>query len=246
MISSGSVVHPCAREKALIYVSGYGRSGSTAVEIMLASHFEVLALGELERSWSPTHARPMCSCGDSVEDCAIWSSPHLLQGYVAAIKKRDMRELDLVLDLLEKQYGMPIVDASKNAWGLCTVPCYLARNQRVAVFHCMRSLSSVLRSVKKGRNRYLQVNKADPRPELLNCAIAILGWILSNAVGKALSLIFRNVVIIKYERLFTTDFKVNWEYWETVVGERLAGIKKGGGTRHSVAGNRVGANVDVK
>jgi hypothetical protein len=57
----------------IIYVAGYGRSGSTILSIMLGSHAEIAAIGEarflLEDWGSPIRS---CSCGAAYTECAFW------------------------------------------------------------------------------------------------------------------------------------------------------------------------------
>lgn len=57
----------------IIYIAGYGRSGSTILSIMLGSHAKIAAIGEarfLLVDWgSPIRS---CSCGEAYNECAFW------------------------------------------------------------------------------------------------------------------------------------------------------------------------------
>jgi len=63
------------RKKSIrvLYIMGYGRSGSTVIESMLNSHPNVIACGELEylleRGLDDSQS---CSCGQSIMDCNLW------------------------------------------------------------------------------------------------------------------------------------------------------------------------------
>ena len=57
------------------YITGYGRSGSTALDIVLGGHPTVLGVGELvnlsRRAWADNE---YCSCHARVRDCRFWST----------------------------------------------------------------------------------------------------------------------------------------------------------------------------
>lgn len=57
----------------IIYIAGYGRSGSTLLERILAAHAGVEGLGEVEHL---TRARDLhaasCGCGRPLADCELW------------------------------------------------------------------------------------------------------------------------------------------------------------------------------
>lgn len=63
------------KNDSVVYIGGYGRSGSTLLERILASNYRLFALGELarlpiilaENSWT-------CSCGEDLQDCEFWSN----------------------------------------------------------------------------------------------------------------------------------------------------------------------------
>lgn len=56
------------------YVTGYGRSGSTVLDIVLGEHTQLFGAGELtnfsRRVWPNNE---YCSCGATVRDCPFWS-----------------------------------------------------------------------------------------------------------------------------------------------------------------------------
>ena len=59
--------------KTIVYIAGYGRSGSTLLERILATHHSIEGLGETSsifRSLSQEDA--YCSCGDLVLQCPVW------------------------------------------------------------------------------------------------------------------------------------------------------------------------------
>lgn len=55
----------------VIYIIGNGRSGSTILDMLLNSSDDIVGVGQLS-SASDDHAQP-CSCGNSLEECPLWS-----------------------------------------------------------------------------------------------------------------------------------------------------------------------------
>jgi hypothetical protein len=59
----------------VVYITGFGRSGSTVLNITLGQHADVIATGELgnlsRRVW---HSDEYCSCGARVRSCPFWSA----------------------------------------------------------------------------------------------------------------------------------------------------------------------------
>ncbi len=61
-------------KRMVVYISGYGRSGSTVLDLLLGNHPNILSLGEVGNIFdyylSPTEA---CSCGAAFNRCEFWS-----------------------------------------------------------------------------------------------------------------------------------------------------------------------------
>lgn len=57
-----------------LYIMGYGRSGSTFLDIVLGNHADIQGLGELTnvvgRGWG---AGGLCSCGERANRCPFWA-----------------------------------------------------------------------------------------------------------------------------------------------------------------------------
>jgi hypothetical protein len=61
-----------SKANKVIYVTGYGRSGSTLLDILLGHGAGIVSVGELDwlhRDWSES----VCSCGSTYEECPFWS-----------------------------------------------------------------------------------------------------------------------------------------------------------------------------
>lgn len=56
----------------VVYIAGYGRSGSTVLDLILGASDQAVAVGELFMFFRPAETRT-CSCGRSVAECPFWS-----------------------------------------------------------------------------------------------------------------------------------------------------------------------------
>ena len=100
----------------LIYIGGYGRSGSTLLEYLLTSHPALVACGEVQRSVRKFDVKRerLCTCGQKLPVCPVWGP----------FRRRwdELKELpvdDLALTLIEcvsTEYEV-MVNSSKTAWG---------------------------------------------------------------------------------------------------------------------------------
>lgn len=58
----------------LIYIAGYGRSGSTILDILLGQHENVFGMGELSTMCRHVWARnEYCACGARIRECVFWA-----------------------------------------------------------------------------------------------------------------------------------------------------------------------------
>lgn len=61
------------RPPVVVAIGGYGRSGSTLLQGLLAERLGGVALGEVKYLWSRGFARQeKCSCGETAPDCPFW------------------------------------------------------------------------------------------------------------------------------------------------------------------------------
>ena len=74
----------------LIYIGGYGRSGSTLLEALLTTSGDTLACGEVVSCLHVRATKP-CTCGKSCHHCPVWSpfykSSGPLRGWSHEIKE---------------------------------------------------------------------------------------------------------------------------------------------------------------
>lgn len=55
------------------YVAGYGRSGSTLLDIILSNQKDVISLGAIDNIWNWMDKDNKCACGASLKECEFWS-----------------------------------------------------------------------------------------------------------------------------------------------------------------------------
>ncbi len=55
----------------IVYIAGFGRSGSTLLDILLGNHEDIASLGEVASLFKQA-GRLRCSCGQDVSACEVW------------------------------------------------------------------------------------------------------------------------------------------------------------------------------
>ncbi|HEX4490216.1 MAG TPA: sulfotransferase [Acidimicrobiia bacterium] len=77
----------------VVYIAGYGRSGSTLLDLLLGRLDGWFSMGEFRLFWWALRDHWRCGCGHDVEDCPVWSAV-LADAKVAPV-------LDVIADLRE-------------------------------------------------------------------------------------------------------------------------------------------------
>ncbi|MGI9627177.1 MAG: sulfotransferase family protein [Longimicrobiales bacterium] len=167
----------------VVYVMGYGRSGSTFLDVLLGGHSDVASMGELALYAEWRSLDLPCGCGESVTTCEFWSEVErlaptgdpndeialalsvearrhigdLLQGRI------DAQTLSRYSTLLEGRFRAiaevsgrgHVVDSSKSAGKILGRAYALQRHTDldVRVIHLVRDGRGVLWSALKGPGR---------------------------------------------------------------------------------------------
>ncbi|RME85145.1 MAG: sulfotransferase [Caldilineae bacterium] len=212
----------------ILYIAGYGRSGSTLLSIMLGNHPGIVDVGEvafLAGEWVDT--RRTCACGQPYRSCPFWKDlpPGLLEPEQAALLRRVERARSLprllsnrispeqgrayravVSELcdyvLRRSSASILVDASKSARNATGRFLALARvaGQDVYVLHLVRNGLAVVESrAVTGSNLALQGIEHKTRFPALQ---ATLGWVSTNLL---VLLLARFVPTERYLRLRYED-----------------------------------------
>lgn len=164
------------RGPVVVYVCGYGRSGSTALGRYVARSSGLTFVGEAAHSRRFDLASRRCTCGHPGEECGVWSVlgsqvtapgrvsiwPGLLEGPLALVlPQRIIQSLVLRLPFGNAAPGLSycagwrrianaaggFVDSSKTTWPTAARPLTLAAcGFRVVLIEPRRSLREIVRS----------------------------------------------------------------------------------------------------
>jgi len=190
----------------ILYIAGYGRSGSTLLSILLDNLPGVVSLGGVAGlpRYLGVPGRE-CSCNHSYFDCPLWGEVldripvhnglkelgHLQRKIESWNKgwsvtredqkryaKRITRFFNVVADVTDAQV---LVDSSKSAYPYMWRALALRRaaNLDVFVIHLVRHAEGVVSSCKKGRNIDLELDR-EGRSGLWASSVGLLGWMSAN------------------------------------------------------------------
>ncbi len=193
----------------VLYIAGYGRSGSTVLDVLLGSADQAVSVGELVylgEEWQ--HNDRTCACGTVYEHCPFWkdvfSTPeeankwkrlarrvesrgrllHLLSGSIPERDRLAYRNetRSLFSYIAERGNASIVVDSSKSARHAAG-RFWALRNIAgldVRVLHLVRDARSTLRSVvQKGDNWVLEGRDRDTT---WLPERTVLGWGFANAI----------------------------------------------------------------
>ena len=193
----------------LLYIAGYGRSGSTVLAAILGTHPAMVSVGEvtfIADDW-PDPDRP-CSCGEKYIDCEFWRALTIDEdrlATVAAVQRDVDRHLRwslvrghgpmtnaavdeyrrfnrAVLAYARATSGQPIiVDSSKSARGAGARALALRRylGEDVFVIHLVRNGVATVDSMVNTGSNWVLEGHTSPRR--FPAARASVGWIRANA-----------------------------------------------------------------
>ena len=222
---------PVAPKSKLVYIAGYGRSGSTALATILSGHPQVVAVGEatfLADDWDdPT--RP-CSCGQPYGTCDFWGElrpdPAGLEAIRSVVRDIDRHVLRswwrgpgratgpsaadygmftrAVNDFARRRSGRPIVlDSSKSARGAAARAVALRRfaGEDVYLIHLVRGGMASVDSMVTTGSNW--VIEGHARPGRLPAVRASVGWVRANlcAVGARMALGAERSLQLSYDEL---------------------------------------------
>ena len=110
----------------IVYVGGYVRSGTTIVSMLLGMNTKSLAVGEVNlifRQVVKTDPPVMCSCGDSLGECALWSK--VLDRFRAALPDMSFERADYITRKVET-YSERLRGSSRRGKLICRIQPGLA------------------------------------------------------------------------------------------------------------------------
>ena len=187
----------------LVYIAGYGRSGSTLLDSILGSHDDAVGSGELFFLFHNLLERIDCSCGVAMPDCPFWQD--VLQRVKTAVPDFDLAEAARISRATESMFGSHkyraryvqiwnavlqaiadvsgrnhIIDSSKSCrWATNRLPL-LANDSaaRVRVIHLVRDPRAIMWSSRKGKNTSLEAGTA--KTSSLAMYRGLASWTMTN------------------------------------------------------------------
>lgn len=99
----------------MIYIAGYGHSGTTILDLILGNHPQIRSLGEVSNLFEFISEDRACSCGQTLENCGIWSN---VLREIEAIGDRSWTEINNISRMVEngKVRDAPSISTYKKIW----------------------------------------------------------------------------------------------------------------------------------
>ncbi len=184
----------------VVYIGGYGRSGSSLLDALLGSRPGVVSGGEVCQLFAWCAQERLCSCGLAIGHCPFWGpvvqdvqaqtslSPAALD-HITVEAELHGRRVDrwtevweCVFRSLRHHHGVArLVDSSKTAGGRRRLSLYgsVPQAELVLMVHLHRSLGGVVHSRRRGGN--LQIERGEKTtPPARAAGLAIAGWVRAN------------------------------------------------------------------
>jgi Sulfotransferase family len=212
----------------ILYIAGYGRSGSTILDIILGNHPTIIGVGEvayLVDEWE----YGKCGCGQNYDECSFWKDlfptgpmagtgsasrkieslpflPRLILGHIskADLEKYNCEQKKLFHYIYRQSGRSIVVDSSKSArW---CVGRFLALRKLtgydVFVLHLVRNGEDVLQSLTATGSNWALAGRRPPITAF-PALRAIVGWVSANVSTYLLSHILghQRYLRIRYEDL---------------------------------------------
>ncbi len=181
--------------KILVYIAGYGRSGSTLLDTVLSSHPQLEGVGEikylfqevLDQKKLPAIWPAVLDEFSAQSDCSIEEANRLTHQVQTPFRSSSASDQEafkklwtIVLDSLhQKLPGTILVDSSKTAVDAFMRPKLLEEmGYELRMIHLVRSPKAVMFSLgKKGSNRLLEAGKKGKEAVLTGGSLrALLNW----------------------------------------------------------------------
>jgi hypothetical protein len=185
----------------LVYIGGYGHSGTTLLEYLMAGSPEVLACGEVVSSVGrkdQSAKEPICSCGLAAENCPVWGS------FQTQIEATGLTHAAILAALMSRTNGKyaAIIDSSKTAWGSFAAPFRLRRKfgSDFVLVHLIRQPAAVCWSALRKKNRRAKKEGREPLHYALRCGFTVAAWSIANLACELFGLIYPSQCVrLRYE-----------------------------------------------
>lgn len=244
----------------VIYISGYGRSGSTLLDVLLDAQPDVLGLGEVTHLFRFAAQDRACSCGEKYLACPVWGPtlrtvmhPSRLSLMAAETLTRAVETRRLVstrtVDRYEDLWGRllraaaaaaaatVVVDSSKSTRGTQLRATRLGRVGGLSVrsVHLRRDPQGVLASARAARDRRAAKGvRGAMDGDTITSLRTLAGWVATDraAAGQA-------DLTVQFEDLVAHPASAILSSLNLVTDVDGAVPTLVGGPGHGVAGNRM-------
>jgi hypothetical protein len=252
----------------IIYISGYGRSGSTVLDSVLGNHPLIFGCGELMWLFHNLAKNSNCSCGKALGHCPLWSriareievnceiksweeaakiSGNNDIGKIGGKPSVEYKRLwavafKAIQDITGKKF---IVDSSKSnhiGWRRMSNLQSVYRRD-LKVLQLVRDPRAIMWSMSKGTNKSL--TKKEKPPSFLRGIRGVMSWIVSNSLSEH---VLKNnefeSLVIRYEDIMDSpqqSFEVLGAFLQLDLQELSDKVqaKTEFKTGHGVDGNRM-------
>tara|TARA_Y100000385_G_C13054590_1_gene621359 strand:- start:342 stop:1175 length:834 start_codon:yes stop_codon:yes gene_type:complete len=191
--------------KKYIYIGGYGRSGSTILDLFISSS-GLFSVGEFICIRDNYNSGKPCTCGDIIEECNVWKSLVLRRN--KSFFKSWFSSLFKEWDTNSK-LNYSIVDSSKTSYNAAWRPfyiLYIARNKfKFKYIHVFRSPFTMVKSVFSGSNKLLEKGIDLKRIGLLQSIKTIINYYVSFLAGCLIKLFNKDKTIFLDFEEFLAD-----------------------------------------
>ena len=233
----------------LVYIGGYGRSGSTLLEYLLTANPEVVGCGEVARHLRSFGRHKICTCGQPMQDCPVWGNFQHKSGRLEGL---DHEQLTLaLLDQVSGAHAV-MVDSSKTAWGSTLMPfrlsrrlgedfllVHLVRDPRAVGWSTMRAPPRIKKTRKKGRVKLRQKSRRGSSPAVRSLR-TVIGWTIANLAWEMFGWRHPDRYLrVRYEDFAQAPLTVVGHVLSRVSLEAPVTLKRGeaGDNRHQLYGN---------
>jgi len=217
----------------LVYIGGYGHSGSTLLEYLLTRSSDLLACGEVVGTVRKRKKRK-CTCGQKPEACPVWR-------FLPAQRRTHAQIVAMLIQSFGDRYSA-IVDSSKTAWGSLSSPFRLRRmlDGEFFLIHLTRQPAGVCWSLVK-RKRIKDKSNRRLYSDMLLCGWTVLGWSFANLSCELFGMMYPNQYVhLRYEDLVHAPIsEVEGLLAKIVSKSRRSGTNDACDNRHQLYGNGV-------
>jgi hypothetical protein len=217
----------------LIYIGGYGHSGSTLLEYLMTANPKVVACGEIGSALRD-RKKKRCTCRRRVIDCPIWGPFQ-----ISDIRHWSHEDLSLaLLDHVGRTYEV-MVDSSKTAWASVVTPFRFRRilREEIKLVHLVRDPRGVGWSLLK------RAERTGLRPRaIVRLSLATMGWLVANAACEVFGWMYPDQYVrVRYEELSRSPREVMSNLFRDILldGEYRSECIGSVDNRHQLCGNRM-------